>query len=125
MIKRALSVFFLLSGCSSGDDVKIDYTVTYTDGAGRDNGVVESGSFSTIQSSAPGKMLMFSMATFDIKSDMNGLHFTIAEDTVRRGALSCISQVGSSAASASANLSAGGHYLITVNAKGAHCIAEQ
>src|SRR5438132_13118286 len=85
MIKRALCVFFVLSGCSSNNDVKVDWTVTYTDEKGHDNGIVESGSFDTL-SSTTNKTLKFSTATLDVKSDASGLHFAINEDMVRRGA---------------------------------------
>lgn len=126
MIKWGLCVFLLAMGCSSGDDVKIDWTVSFTDMSGKNLGVVESGSFTTIQSSAPSKMLQGSMATLDIKSDMNGLYFTIIdEDMNRKGAVTCTAQSGSGSVKANANMVNGGHYLITVNAKGARCIAVQ
>ena len=84
MIKRLCLLCFLaaptvgLTGCS-GDDTKIDYKVTFSDGAGKDKGIVDSGSFNTIQASAPSKALAGSMATLEIKSDTAGLHFVILE----------------------------------------------
>ncbi len=126
MIKRGLWLLCFLVGCSSGDEVKIDYKVTFTDGANNDKGISDSGSFKTIQAPTSSKALSGSMATLEIKSDMmTGLHFTVLEDGMRRGSLSCIAQPGAGSASANAEVSTGGHYLILVNYKGARCIPEQ
>lgn len=125
MIRRALLALFVVAGCSSGDEVKLDYTVSFTDVAGKSKGAVDSGSLSSIQSSVPPKTLMGSTATFEVKSDMAGLHFTVVEDGMRKGQLTCTAQPGSGEASADAPVTNGGHYLVFVSYKGARCIPEQ
>lgn len=124
MMGRALLAVFLL-GCSSGDELKIDYTVSFTDYAGKSSGAVTSGSLTSISSTVPTMTLKGSEATFAVTSDTNGMHFTIVEDGMRKGQLSCIAQTGMGSMSANANVTNGGHYLISVNYTGARCIAEQ
>lgn len=125
MIKRCLWLVCFLAACSSGDEVKIDWKVTFTDGAGTDKGIAEAGSFNTIQAAPLSKPLAGSMATLEIKSDTSGLHFTVLEDGMRRGSISCIAQPGTGAASANAEVSTGGHYLVALAYKAARCVPEQ
>jgi hypothetical protein len=127
MIRRVfLAIAIGLVGCGSSDEVKIDYTVSFTDAAGKSLGTLDSGSLTSIESTVGAKTLMMgSTATFEVKSDMNGAHFTIVEDGMRKGQLTCTKQAGTGTASASANLSTGGHYFMSLTFKGARCIAEQ
>jgi hypothetical protein len=129
MIRRVGLVigFFVLclNGCSSGDEVKIDYTVSFTDIYGKQAGTVDSGSVTGIGSNVPAKALKGSTATFEVKSDMAGLHFTIVDEGMRKGHIVCTAQPGSGSASAQANVMSGGHYLIALNYKGSRCLADQ
>src|SRR5689334_14288783 len=99
-----LAAFVMTMGCSSDNEVKLDYTVSFSDAAGKNLGTVESGSLSGIQSTVPQKTLANSMATFSAVSDMSGLHFTIVEDGVRKGILTCTAQSGTGTQQAQANV---------------------
>lgn len=111
--------------CSGGDDTKIDYTVRFTDVMNKDRGeAAMPGSFTSLmaQQTVP---LQGSMATLEIKSDQAGLRFSVIEPStpapMRRGGVLCVPGKGGGVAQANAQLGGGGHYLITVNYKGASC----
>jgi hypothetical protein len=68
------------------------------------------------------------MATFEIKSEMNSLRFSVIEPgtpALRRAAATCTKGKGSGVSQADAQVSTGGHYLITLTYKGASCVVEQ
>jgi len=120
------AIALLALSCSSGDDISIDYSVKFTDATNHDQGnAVMPGNFKTLTPPMQSTPLTASMATFEIRSDMGGLHFSVLEGPMRRGAISCIAGKGTGVQSANADVSTGGHYLITLAYKGVVCTPEQ